>query len=125
MKCITLIAFHATGADGAQPRHFATLRPPPYDARIAIMASTDAPKLSPDLQQIIRAAPAATVHLLLRVAAFTEQAEETLVAAGFQIQRRLTLVPIFAVSGPAAGVTDLLDQPWLISAELDRPVHIH
>ena len=87
------------------------------------MASTDDAKLSTDLQRLLRTDATATDHLLLRVTAVSHQAETAILAAGFQIHRKLTLVPTFAVSGPAGAVLDLVDQPWLISADLDRPVH--
>ena len=92
---------------------------------MAIMASIHDPKLSAELAQRVQADPTAPVHLLLRVTAISDPAEAAIVAAGFQIHRKLTLVPVFAVTGPAANVLDLLDQPWLINADLDRPVHTH
>ena len=120
-QCIILIAFHATGAG----RDSSTLHPIPSGARMAFMASMDDPKLSTDLQHLLWTAGATPVHLLLRVTAISDQAEAAIEAAGFQIQRKLTLVPVFAVTGPVAGVLDLLDLPWLINADLDRPVHTH
>ena len=89
------------------------------------MASTDDPKLSTDLQHLLRTDATAPVHLLLRVTDISDRAEASIVTAGFQIHRKLTLVPVFAVTGPASAVLDLVDQPWLISADLDRPVHTH
>jgi len=89
------------------------------------MASQPTPQLSIDLRRLIQRNPNAPVHLLLRVTGVTEQAEAAIVAAGFEIRRRLTLVPIFAVTGPVSGVLDLLAEPWLLNAELDRPVHTH
>ncbi len=92
---------------------------------MAVMASIHDPKLSPELTHRIQADPTAPVHLILRVTAISDPAEAAIVAAGFQIHRKLTLVPIFAVTGPAGGVLDLVDQPWLLNADLDRPVHTH
>ncbi len=89
------------------------------------MASIHGPKISPELAHRIQADPTALVHLLLRVTAISAPAEAAIVAAGFQIHRKLTLVPVFAVTGPAANVLDLLDQPWLINADLDRPVQTY
>ncbi len=122
-QCITHIAFHATGEPPIQPRHFSTLRPLCSDARMALMASTDDPRLSSDLKQLLQTDAAATAQLLVRVTAVTDQVAEAIEAAGFQIHLRLTLVPTFAVSGPVAGVRALLGQPWLRHIELDRPAH--
>lgn len=82
-----------------------------------------AEKIAPDLRQRWQADPAQEVHAILRVTDTGPQVAETIERAGLEIYQRTTLVPTFAVRGPAWAVLDLLPEPWLVRVEEDRPVH--
>ena len=72
--------------------------------------------------QQIQQAPADTVDLLLRVREVGPVQRTAIEEAGFTIRHQTTLVPYFAISGPVGALESLLDEPWLVSVELDGPV---
>ncbi len=88
------------------------------------MASLLQTKLTPDLRRQLQVDPTETVDLLLRVSEASDPIQAQIEAVGFQVRRRLILVPTFAVTGRIDALLDLLAHPWLISGERDRPVTI-
>lgn len=88
------------------------------------MASSPETKLTPAIRRQIQADPSSPADLILRVDQATDEVQAHIEAAGFTVRRRLTLVPTFAVTGPVGAVQDLVQDAWLISVELDRPVTI-
>ncbi|RME51848.1 MAG: hypothetical protein D6790_19345 [Caldilineae bacterium] len=80
-------------------------------------------KCPPPLRQQIEEAPDNSFDLILRVSEVDDAVQAEIERAGFQVRRRLTLVPQFAVSGPGQALFNLLEYPWLLSVEEDGSVH--
>ncbi len=79
--------------------------------------------ISPDLQSKLKRDPNALVNLIVRVKDSPSAHLGDLQTRGFTIKRTLTLVPSVAIQGPAAAVSDLARQPWVVSIEEDKAVH--
>ena len=82
-------------------------------------------KVPPDLYRQLAAEPNAVHHLILRVRHLDAPLEQQLADAGLQVRARTTLVPMLAVRCTGSAVLALLDEPWLIAIEPDRPVQTH
>lgn len=80
------------------------------------------PKLPENLRQQIDKNPQAPVDLILRVSEAGDSQQQAIEQAGFRVRHRTMLVPMFAVSGPGQSIFALLDRPWLVAVEPDRPV---
>ncbi len=80
-------------------------------------------KIDPQLKQTLQAQPGAEFLLLLRVDQIDVSHKQALVARGVTIRRSLTLAPTFAVTCSGAAGLSLLDLPWILSVEEDRPVY--
>ena len=74
------------------------------------------------LRERIAQAPNERIHLLLRVSEAGETQRAAIENAGLVVQHQTTLVPCFAVCGPGAALTGLLQETWLISVEEDAQV---
>ena len=82
-----------------------------------------ADKVSRELLSALQASPTAEFLLLVRTTQADDEAERTLHQLGMTIRQRLTLVPTFAVTASGAAAIELLNQPWVVRVEEDRPVH--
>jgi hypothetical protein len=80
-------------------------------------------KCSKKLLQTIESAPHAPVDLILRVSEAGEDQQHEIEEAGFEVRRKLRVVPTFAVTGPGEAVFSLLSCSWLLAVEPDRPIH--
>ena len=87
------------------------------------MVSPIQEKCPPPLRRQIEEAPQDSFDLILRVSQADDTVQEEIERAGFQVRRRLTLIPQFAVSGPGEALFNLLEYPWLLSVEEDGSVH--
>ncbi|MBN1995122.1 MAG: hypothetical protein JW953_20695 [Anaerolineae bacterium] len=79
-------------------------------------------KISPELEQQLKAMPNRTVDLIVRTAGEATPHLEWLTAAGFQVKQQFRLSPGVAVSGSGQAALKLLTQSWVVSIELDAPV---
>ncbi|MBI1293640.1 hypothetical protein GC175_01615 [bacterium] len=73
---------------------------------------------------MIEASPHASYDLILRVSEVSEDQQKQIEEAGFVVRRCIRLIPSFVVTGAGDALFDLLDCPWLIAVEPDRPVRI-
>jgi hypothetical protein len=65
---------------------------------------------------------AAPLALIIRVEQADDAAAAALAARGFEVTRRIQLLPAFAASGPGIAVTALAEQSWVLSIEEDQTV---
>lgn len=79
-------------------------------------------KIDPTLAAKLATRSSASFDLIVRVAAVNEAAAAALAHLGFEVRRSIHLVPSFAVSGPGSAVAALVEQPWVLAVEEDRPV---
>ena len=82
------------------------------------------PIIDPQLLSTLQTQPETERDLLGQVNQADEQTGQALEAMGLILRRRLTLLPTFAVTGPAHVCLRLLDCTWVQSIEEDRPIHI-
>ena len=81
------------------------------------------PIIDPRLLRALKTQPNAERDLLIQVQQADEQTGQALEAMGLTLRRRLTLLPTFAVSGPASVCLRLLECTWVQSIQEDQPVH--
>ena len=79
-------------------------------------------KISPELEQDLRARPDETVDLIVRTRGDATPRLEWLAAAGLEVTQQFKLVPGVAVSGSGQDALKLLTQDWVLSVETDQPV---
>ncbi len=79
-------------------------------------------KCTSELLTRIAREPSEGLYLLLRVAEAGQVQRAAIERAGFVVRHQTTLVPCFAVSGPGHALNALLNEPWLVRVEEDRPV---
>lgn len=79
-------------------------------------------KCSRELLTKIACEPSENLYLLLRVVEAGQVQCAAIEGAGFVIRHQTTLIPCFAVSGPGFALNALLNEPWLVRVEEDRPV---
>ena len=79
--------------------------------------------LTPELRRRLEAAPQASVRVIARVTGDAEGHRAAVEALGLQVHRVFTLTPGLAIEGPSAAILRLADYPWVVSIEMDRPVH--
>ena len=79
-------------------------------------------KISPELEQQLKAMPHRTVDLIVRTAGETTPHLKWLTSTGFQIKQQFRLSPGVAISGLGENTLKLLEQDWVISVELDASV---
>lgn len=80
-------------------------------------------KIEPALAAKLATRTSASFDLIVRVAQADDAAAAALASMGFAVRDRMQLLPSFAVSGPGAAVAALVEQPWVLAVEEDRPVH--
>lgn len=79
-------------------------------------------KISPELEQQLRAMPNRTVDLIVRTRGDATPYLEWLAQTNLQVKQQFRLTPGVAVSGPGQEALKLLEQDWVISVEPDSPV---
>ncbi len=79
-------------------------------------------KCSRELLTRMAREPSEDLYLLLRVKEAGQVQRAAIESAGFVIRHQTTLIPCFAVSGPGLALNALLNEPWLVRVEEDRPV---
>lgn len=80
-------------------------------------------KIDSELRRRLQTDPDAHVHAIIRTQGDPEQAAARATQKGIAVRRQFTLVPGLAVTGRAAALLDLADEPWVSSIEEDREVH--
>ncbi len=80
-------------------------------------------KADPRLVEQWRQQPAKSFRLIVRVSGDLDQADGNLRAKGVQVHRRNKLINGFAIEGTGEQAVALLEESWVISCELDAPVH--
>jgi len=78
--------------------------------------------VDPALQQAWQDHPAQSFRLIIRVSLALDEAEEQLRLRGIRVRRRCRLIQGFVVECSGASALALAQEPWIISAELDREV---
>jgi len=79
-------------------------------------------KINDDLVHQLKAEPDQTVELIVKTEGDASPHLDWLTSAGLQVKQQFRLSPGVAVAGTGANALKLLDQPWVKSIELDRPV---
>jgi hypothetical protein len=79
-------------------------------------------KISPELEQQLKAMPNRTIDLIVRTRGDATPHLEWLASAGLQVKQQFRLSPGVAVSGSGKDALQLLAQDWVISVEPDAPV---
>ncbi len=79
-------------------------------------------KCTRELLNRIAREPSENLDLLLRVQEAGQVQRAAIESAGFVVRHQTTIVPCFAVSGPGLALNALLNEPWLVCVEEDRPV---
>lgn len=79
-------------------------------------------KIEPTLDRQLRAEPEVVVDLIVRTEGDPKPHLPWLQAHGLIVRQTFRLMPGLALTGPGAEALKLLDQDWVISIELDRPV---
>jgi hypothetical protein len=79
-------------------------------------------KISPELEQQLKAAPLDIFNLIVRTSGDVTPHLKWLTLAGLQVKQQFRLSPGVAVSGMGQNVLQLLNQSWVVSIELDKPV---
>jgi len=78
--------------------------------------------IDPALQQAWLDHPEQSFRLIIRVSIALDEAEERLRLRGVAVRRRCRLIQGFVVECSGALALALAQEPWIISAELDREV---
>jgi hypothetical protein len=79
-------------------------------------------KISPELEQQLKAMPNRTVDLIVRTDGDATPHLEWLASAGLQVKQQFRLSPGVAISSSGQDALKLLDQSWVVSVELDETV---
>ena len=79
-------------------------------------------KISPELEQQLRAEPNQTVDLIVRTRGDVSPRLDWLAAANLQVKQQFRLVPGVAISCSGQDALKLLTQDWVLSIEIDQPV---
>ena len=79
-------------------------------------------KISPELEQQLRAEPDTTVDLIVRTRGDATPHLDWLAAASLRVMQQFRLVPGVAISCSGQDAFKLLTQDWVLSIELDQPV---
>jgi hypothetical protein len=80
-------------------------------------------KISPELEQQFINNPAETVNLIVRTTGGPSPRLAWLDAAGLKVTQQFRLTPGVAVTCTGQNALKLLTQDWVLSVELDAPVH--
>ena len=79
-------------------------------------------KISPDLEQQLKAMPNRTIDLIVRTDGDARPHLDWLASAGIQVKQQYRLSPGVAVSCTGQAALKLLTQDWVVSIEPDEPV---
>ncbi len=79
-------------------------------------------KIDAKLEQQLRTRPNQTVDLIVRTQGDAAPHLEWLDLAGLRVKQQFKLSPGVALSGLGGDALKLLDQDWVKTIELDRPV---
>lgn len=80
------------------------------------------PKADEGLIRQLKQSPAGEFYLILRVSGDVEDVTEKLRAGPIEVRRLLRLIGAVAVRAQGHEALRLLDEPWLVRMEEDRPV---
>ncbi len=80
------------------------------------------PKADERLIRQLEQSPAGEFHLILRVSGDVEDVAEKLRATPIEVRHALRLIGAVAVRAQGKEALRLLDEPWLVRMEEDRPV---
>lgn len=81
------------------------------------------PKADAHLIQRLQQSPDGDFHLILRVSGDVADVAERLRATPVEVRHALRLIGAVAVRAQGKEALRLLDEPWLVRMEEDRPVH--
>ncbi len=80
-------------------------------------------KIQPELKSKLESAPDAVVNLIVRLNDAPDARLADVRALGLTVRHTYSLVPGMAIQGTAAASLTLVDKPWVLSVEEDKPVH--
>ncbi len=80
-------------------------------------------KIASEFLQVLKSSPKETFSVIVRSVGNLQANAVKLANSGLAITQTFSLIPGFAVTGPASNIIALLDEPWVISIEADEPVH--
>ncbi|HEY83727.1 MAG TPA: hypothetical protein G4N96_01245 [Chloroflexi bacterium] len=78
--------------------------------------------IAPDYLKILQTNPKQSFSVIIRAHNNPQAKAAQLINSGLTITQTFSLIPGFAVTGPASDIITLLDEPWVISIEPDEPV---
>ena len=81
-------------------------------------------KIDPEFLKILKSSPQKSVSVIIRTRSNAQAKAAQLADAGLKVTQTFNLVPGFAVTGPGGDILALLDKPWILSVEADKPVQI-
>ncbi len=75
------------------------------------------------LEAKLQSDPNAVVNLIVRVKEVTPARVSDLQARGITVRYTYSLTNSLAIQGPASAMLALMQVPWVVSIEEDKPVH--
>ena len=79
-------------------------------------------KINSALEKQLKSMPNRTVNLIIRTTEPAEPHLDWVKSMGLAVNQVYRLSPGMAVAGPGQAALKLLDQPWVVSIELDAPI---
>jgi hypothetical protein len=76
------------------------------------------------VEKSLRRNPAATLRAIIRTAGQPTQFRETIERRGLHVVYVSTLINALTVEGKASAILALCEEDWVVTIELDKPVHI-
>jgi hypothetical protein len=80
-------------------------------------------KIDPEFLQTLESRPEESFSVIIRSVGNSQANAAQLINSGLTVTQTFSLIPGFAITGPASDIITLLDEPWVISIEADEPVH--
>ncbi len=81
------------------------------------------PNIAPNLKSKLQTHPDAKVNLIIRTKDDPQSHFAEIQKNGLTVRRTFSLISAVAVEGTASASLALVDQPWVLSVEEDKPVH--
>ena len=78
--------------------------------------------IAPDYLKILQANPKQSFSVIIRSVGNSRADAVKLANSGLAITQTFSLIPGFAVTGPASDIIALLNEPWVVSIEADKPI---
>ena len=81
-------------------------------------------KIDPEFLQSLKSRPQESGSVIIRTRSNAPANAAQLAKAGLKVTQTFSLVPGFAATGQAGDILTLLDKPWVLSIEADKPVQM-